>query len=332
MRQERRRNAGFTLVELLVVIAIIGTLVALLLPAVQAARESARRAHCANNLRQLGVALQNHHGTLGYFPEGATATLQSGSLDFAASGHALLLPYMEETALNDLYDPSLHWIFQSPKVASTVVPTYVCPSSNGKNPIVDPLFGPAGWNLPVGDTIAITSYVFCKGSTDAWCLPANMPDTHRGVFDINRRTSIRHITDGTSHTMMIGEGDTASVLCQGPGCTAETTAIAHQGWILPEPGNEVLLGFGIITASRFASTAEPLNKNPVTNSYFDRSDLEDCRASFDGGPHSTSNFRSAHTGGGFFLYADGSVRFTVDEIEQTTYRALSTVAGGEVFE
>jgi hypothetical protein len=196
--------------------------------------------------------------------------------------------------------------------------------------MVDPLFGPNGLNLPIGDTFGSTHYAFCKGTTDAWCIPADMPENLKGAFDINRRTKMKHIVDGSSHTVAIGEADPAAVLCSGPGCTMPSGQLARQGWLLPEPGNEQLLGLGLITSSRFASTAEPLNKSPVTNSLFDRTSITDCRASFDGGPHSTSNFRSAHPSGGWFLYADGSAHFVSDEIETTAYQSLSTIAGSEI--
>jgi hypothetical protein len=232
--------------------------------------------------------------------------------------------------LRELYDPTVPWIFQSPEAARTVVSVFVCPSSDAENPVTDPLFGPDGLNIPAGDTYASTHYVFCKGATDAWCIPAEMPNQLTGVFDVNRLTKMKHILDGSSHTFAVGEGDPAAILCQGHGCTTPTEQVAHQSWLLPEPGNEVLLSMGVITASRFASTVEPLNKSPVTNSLFVRPSIADCRASYDGGPHNTSNFRSAHVGGGFFLYADGSVHFVADDIDDTSYRALSTIQGSEI--
>ena len=326
----KHRRTGFTLIELLVVIAIIGILVALLLPAVQAAREAARRSQCSNNLKQLGLALHNFHGTRGHFPEGARAKVTAGIADFTSSGHALLLAYLEEQALRNLYDPTVPWIFQPPEAARTVVPVFVCPSSDADNPVTDPLFGPGGLNIPAGDTYGSTHYVFCKGATDAWCIPAETPKHLIGMFDVNRLTKMKHILDGSSNTFAMGEGDAAAKLCQGPGCTTATEQFANQSWLIPEPGNDGLLSVGVITASRFASTVDPLNKSPVTNSYFDRPSINDCRASFDGGPHSTSNFRSAHVGGGFFLYADGSVHFVTDDIDETTYRALSTIQGSEI--
>src|SRR4051794_5633618 len=101
--RRRRRRHGFTLVELLVVIAIIGLLVAILLPAVQAARESARRASCTSSLRQLGIALQTYQDVQKTFPPAGTTETGSTDFDLYSSGHAMLLPFLEEGNLASLY-------------------------------------------------------------------------------------------------------------------------------------------------------------------------------------------------------------------------------------
>src|SRR5471030_2714113 len=116
-----RKSRAFTLVELLVVIAIIGVLVALLLPAIQAAREAARRSSCTNNLKQFGIALHNYHDSLKTFPPGGIVNPANIGTIFA-SAHAMLLPYFEETGLKGLYDSKQHWALQRPEVCKAVIP------------------------------------------------------------------------------------------------------------------------------------------------------------------------------------------------------------------
>jgi prepilin-type processing-associated H-X9-DG protein len=213
-------------VELLVVIAIIGVLVALLLPAIQAAREAARRSNCTNNLKQFGLALQTYHNTLKTFPPGGCikVPVESGG-GFFASTHAMLLPYFEEASLKNLYDSKKDWKFQTQiqdpitglsVIPATVIPVFACPSSGGENPYLDmflnTIFIVAFTNesYKEGQRFGVTNYAVCKGVTDAWCLgPNNSPPAgefnSRGMFDMNWATPIRKITDGTSNTIAMGE-------------------------------------------------------------------------------------------------------------------------------
>jgi len=233
-----RLRRAFTLVELLVVIAIIGVLVALLLPAVQSAREAARRTSCTNNMKQMGIALQNYHDSLKTFPTGQVIRgLNNGSgIGIYAQAHSLLLPYLEEATLASVYDKKRQWYNQSPLVGSKVIPIYVCPSNSGANPYYEKIFeflivpnlpvyskgapaGSSGYILP-GQTTAqaatnpylglgITTYAFCKGINDAWCgLPASVPNVERGMFDAAWEVPMRKVTDGTSNTIAVGEAAT----------------------------------------------------------------------------------------------------------------------------
>ena len=329
----RNLRPAMTLVELLVVIAIIGVLVALLLPAVQAAREAARRTQCSNHLKQFAVALQNFHTARRRFPSIAATPTPTG-LAFTAAGHVSLLPYFEESSLNELYDQSKPWNQQYAEVARTVVDLFLCPSSSAPQVVVEPLLGPGGLNFPSGDTYAVNDYVYCKGATDAWCLSGQVSDELRGMFELNRVVHMKDIQDGTSHTIAMGEAETAFPICSGTGCSEPYVGMdgpvsATQVWISGEPGYDVLVPQGFVIASAYAATVEPMNKTPVTNTAVSLSGLGDCRSSFDGGPHSTSNFRSSHSNGCWFLFADGHLQFLNDATDLSTFQALSTVAGGE---
>ncbi len=306
-----RRRSAFTLVELLVVIAIIGVLVALLLPAIQAAREAARRSNCISNLKQFGIALQNYHDTLKTFPPGGVADPANPGHVYA-SPHAMLLPYFEETALHSIYNHRQPWYHQFPNVAKTTVAIFNCPSNSGDNPmedrklisVLDKVVGKSGNPTNVNDTsghrftadqqFGTTNYAFCKGVTDAWTLvpyrggnkaPYN---SERGMFDINWGVPMRRITDGTSKSIAVGEaaygekwqtaGDT-----KGTTRAARNTPASGQGqdrrpymsWINAEPSFMIGPELGVFLYASVASTLEPLNKNPVTSAWVSLAELQD---------------------------------------------------------
>lgn len=203
----RRLRPGFTLIELLVVVAIIGILIALLLPAVQAAREAARRSQCTNHLRQMGVALHNYHDRSGCFPSGASF----GRASWLASGDeasymadaayfrnwiASLLPFMESSSIDSLWNDRLEWYkqFPTPHNGSAALPgaihpleqtisTFSCPSTPHENPISDSYLrkligvltfasGHPAWAAP--RVVGATDYLASKGISDAWCVMPGM--------------------------------------------------------------------------------------------------------------------------------------------------------------
>ena len=187
--QKKQIPHGFTIVELLVVIAIIGILVGLLLPAVQAARESARKISCANNLKQIALATHGYHDTYKTLP---MATDWRGKY---YSFFTAILPHLEEDSLYKVYDSRLPYHAKENREAiGKMVPTYLCPA------MVLPSEGP---NVQCGDYLAPASYLVSSGTGDAW------RDRHNGAIirHTDGTTRMRDIRDGTSTTFLVGEGD-----------------------------------------------------------------------------------------------------------------------------
>ena len=334
----RYRRKGFTLIELLVVIAIIAILIALLLPAIQQAREAARRTQCKNNLKQMGIALHNYHDVFLVFPPGYRFKPNS-PIEAMGTPNVSLLPYLEQANLKDLADAEIPWYLQSPSTAQTVVPVFLCPSDTATNPMSYPWV--AGMGVPVGDSFANSSYGYSYGYRDAFSFSPNFgapPVTREsGVFAIHSKTKIAHITDGTSNTFAIGEAASGFRICEGIGCTNPVPSplgdngSAH-GWLVGGAGAEPFYTTGLRYTGHAASTVEPMNKTPVTDSYaaISGGGYADNRASWEGGPHWLSHFRSFHTGGCNFLFADGSVHFLSENIDMSLYRNLSCMQDGNV--
>ena len=187
---------GFTLVELLVVIAVIGVLIGLLLPAVQSTRESARGVQCQNNLRQVGLALLSHHDTAGAFPRGGWPAWRA-ELSWGAS----LLPWLEEQPLLDAIDPAARYTdaFNLP-AGQTRVATYLCPSAASNDHLK------RSADLPYASLhrYAPTSYGAVQGERQLRAPNArNTPE--RGAMIFAKSIALREITDGASHTLLVGE-------------------------------------------------------------------------------------------------------------------------------
>lgn len=337
----RGKHDAFTLVELLVVIAIIAVLVGLLLSAVQSTREAARRMQCSNNSKQIMLAMHNYHSAFQRFPAGMMFTRPFDPINGTSTAYAAILPHMEQSQVADLINPDLPWFFQSPEAVQVSEPAYLCPSDTIEQVHRYPFIAAAG--VPVGDSFASCSYALSIGYNDGYAVRSNLrprrPHPANGPYAAMSTTRFRDLRDGSSQTFGVGEAASGKEMCTGIGCNkldnpppAAGERLAVFGWLVGAANPSAFYAGGFRYAGGFSSTVEPLNKWPVTDSYYDVAAFAagDSRPSWEGGPHRVTNFRSFHVGGGHFAFCDGSVNFISDSIDMTIYRALSTMAGGEV--
>lgn len=313
-----KTRTGFTLVELLVVIAIIGILIALLLPAVQSAREAARRTQCTNNLKQLGLAIVNYESSRRELPPGRL-TCEIGSVytqwcsgipDTAddrgvASGFVMLLPYMEEQALFDAAGTdtdSMIWRYNGdwrtvPERVSVVEArpdALVCPSDNSTG-IYEP-------SLDSDVQQATASYAFVMGiNGPTYQGSAPVKHLNTGVFQYRRVFELRQVTDGLSKTIFVGE--------------------VREG---DKPWNGNVWSQGLRHAHSLRSTENPLNTTPNTT------DLSIATRMIQDGQYALNGaFGSDHPGGGNFVFGDGHVEFFSDDIDSILYNASATMRCGD---
>jgi len=325
------RNEGFTLVELLVVIAIIGVLIALLLPAIQAAREAARRSQCSNNLRQIGIALHNYHDTQLAFPYGCLTyndTDRWGSNDFWAL-LSFVLPYMERV---DMYD-EVRKVFaakQAPwgnntrstwqPIENMFVSTYLCPSdgAGGKIGWVDDKSG----SIPpenTGRSYKTNYQPFFSGYRINDALPLNDRQNAevRTLFGWNRCETFASCADGTSNTLIISEYLTG--LFEGSLIGRPITLRSGSQWInavYPPNSDSPDNSFGV--HSHFC---------PYTSTNYDK--ILPCYGTGDSNPYEHfATPRSRHVTGANALKGDASVMFLINAVKLEIFRGAVFMMDG----
>lgn len=340
-----KARLGFTLVELLVVIGIISILIGMLLPAVQMVRESARRTKCSNNMKQIVLAILNYEGGHKKFPAGyryITPTTTGFPDEAVGPVDVTLLPYIEQGNLGDITEPNMPWFTQSPIAAQTMVEVYVCPSDTTADIENWPFLEPLAPN--VGVLFAPTSYASSIGFNDAVAFGRNFGprpmDENAGVFSPNSETTFAEIGDGTSNTFCFGEASSGYPMGTRIDCDEQVTSdpkTSFHAWLIGAVTPSNFYSGGLRYVGGYGSTVEKLNKWLATDSFQDLAGVRDTRASWEGGPHWASNFRSEHPGGANFGFCDGSVRFLSESIDfnrdpnaKGAYQALSTARGGEI--
>ncbi len=313
-----RARRGFTLVELLVVIAIIGVLIALLLPAVQSARESARRTQCINNLKQIGLALQNYHGAKNVFPSGyvsqpgglmGTANTDTGD---AGPGWACLfqcLPFLEEAATQQAFDMTLPaWNAKNATAAITPIAGFRCPSVTDDSQTYT-VKDSSGAPLAM---FSRSHYVACSGKPDVWEDPDGtlIPKLANGVFFRNSKIRIKDITDGLSHTMFFAE---------------QTPTHSDSTWVAVVPGAQTcptqryfLAGCDVAAPQAEFHSGPGLDETPPV-----------IKPPNDMFPGYVDETHSDHPGGCNILMGDGGVHWASDTINPVIWAAIATRAGGE---
>ncbi len=349
-----RKNRGFTLIELLVVIAIIGVLIALLLPAVQQAREAARRASCKNNLKQLGLALHNYHDSHNTFPPGWVYDPNRAAAQYGGNmwgWNAMLLPMLDQSAVYNQINFAVGFAgglsatgteqvegptsVHGPEIS--LLPTLRCPSDRGLVLTIYRGNGTAGNNGGGRALGGRSNYVGVNGGLiTADILPPNTLSAQGGTFGGNSKVGIGKMADGTSNCLVIGEKRYKEIAARRVGMCAMWAGVRGVDDALKQYANNYPLVIGhtltkmnnlpFISSDTANGTLPYIRPDAMnTGAFYEQSGLG--RGLPDTYWH---GFGSDHTGGAQFLLGDGSVRFISENVDMTTYARLGTVADGNV--
>lgn len=309
------RRPGFTLVELLVVIAVIGILVALLLPAVQAAREAARRSQCNNNLKQMALACHNYHDSFQAFPFAYQQSI---------SHHARLLPYLEQASLHDRINFNVS--YSDPTnlaVRNTIVKAFVCPSD--VNMLPPSLGGTNNYYGNMGTTILYQAPSTVAGN------PNNGFAPHNGAFSAGLAVRFADVLDGTSNTAMFSEKN------RGDGSNGISTPASdtYQPGTYPATADQALadcLAVNPLDLSKqgYSNVGAPwLQPYHSTTVYYHVLPPNTRSCMFPPGRIATTA-GSRHPGGVQVAMCDGSVRFVSQTVNLATWRSLGTRDQGDI--
>jgi prepilin-type N-terminal cleavage/methylation domain-containing protein/prepilin-type processing-associated H-X9-DG protein len=302
------RARGFSLIELLVVVTIIGILISLLLPAVQAAREAARRVQCLNNLKQMGLAVHSYHDTYQVFPRGGAGVIDDEDADVRAmwtlSWGAAILSGLDQLPLYDSLHQNKSYLDSSNLIpGQTVVPVFLCPSSPNKD-----YLKPSRDTLTSTTKYARTDYGGNYGERALRCYPKTNCQNNYGAGDASGRgvllgsgervVSMRDITDGSSQTILAGEA--------------------------PEGMHSIWIGF-----KNFFDQSAPINAHTSKTSPWQSCGPSSASSSGDFCDYG-QEFGSYHAEGVQFVFVDGSVHFLSENLDIKTLASLLSRCGGEV--